>query len=89
MRPARSNEPGGAIANLPHVDNRYAKFGDYIDDFVSGFEDYARFLLRHIKDGGPGSLIDGFAGFPVRKVIRPTRFYAMVAQRLKRSSQDG
>jgi type 2 lantibiotic biosynthesis protein LanM len=91
MRPVRLNEHGGATPNLPHINNRYAKFGDHVDDFVTGFEDYARFLLRYIKDNKPGSLIDAFAGFPVRKVIRPTRFYALVVQRLRdhRKMDDG
>jgi type 2 lantibiotic biosynthesis protein LanM len=36
-------------------------------------------------------LFDGFAGAPVRKVVRPTRFYSMLLQRLKdhRSMADG
>jgi type 2 lantibiotic biosynthesis protein LanM len=91
MRPVRLNEHGGATPNLPHVNNRYAKFGDHVDDFVTGFEDYARFLLRRLEDGEPRSLIDAFAGLPVRKVIRPTRFYAMVVQRLRdhRKMDDG
>ena len=91
MRPVRLNEHGGVAPNLPHVNNHYAKFGDHVDDFVTGFEDYARFLLRYSKDGELGSLIDAFAGFPVRKVIRPTRFYAMVMQRLRdhRKMDDG
>jgi type 2 lantibiotic biosynthesis protein LanM len=91
MRPIRLDEHGGAAPNLPCFNNHYAKFGDHVEDFVTGFEDYARFLLQYIKDDEPGSLIDGFAGCPVRKVIRPTRFYAMVAQRLRdhRKMDDG
>jgi len=91
MRPVRWNQHGGAAPNLPHIDSRYAKFGDHVDDFVTGFEDYARFLLRYVKDNKPGSPIDAFAGFPVRKVIRPTRFYALVVQRLRdhRKMDDG
>ena len=36
-----------------------------------------------------GGLFDGFAGLPVRKVVRPTRFYYMLLQRLQESSQHG
>ena len=68
---------------MPHVDGRYAKFGDHIDDFVSGFEEYAKFLVRYSGDETRGALFDGFAGLPVRRVIRPTRFYYMLLQRLK------
>jgi type 2 lantibiotic biosynthesis protein LanM len=91
MRPAKSKEAGNTNPNLPHVDGRYAKFGDHVDDFISGFNDYAQFLLRQSKNPGQGGLFDGFAGLPVRKVIRPTRFYYMLLQRLKnhRTMEDG
>ena len=91
MRPVKSKETGETNPNLPHVDGRYARFGDHIDDFVSGFEDYAKFLLRQSRDAKQGGLFDGFAGVPVRKVIRPTRFYYMLLQRLKdhRTMDDG
>jgi type 2 lantibiotic biosynthesis protein LanM len=91
MRPASAKEIGKSNPNLPHVDGRYAKFGDHIDDFVAGFEDYANFLLRQNQSTKPDSLFEGFAGLPVRKVIRPTRFYYMLLQRLRnhRSMDDG
>ena len=91
MRPAKSKEADKTSPNLPHVDGRYAKFGDHIDNFVSGFEDYAKFLLRRSRNANMGALFDGFAGLPVRKVIRPTRFYYMLLQRLKnhRTMDDG
>jgi type 2 lantibiotic biosynthesis protein LanM len=90
MRPAKSKEDG-KTTNLPHVDGRYAKFSDHIESFVSGFEDYAKFLLRQNKDAGSTVLFDGFAGLPVRKVVRPTRFYHILLQRLKdqRTMDDG
>jgi type 2 lantibiotic biosynthesis protein LanM len=88
MRPAKSKEEGGPTPNLPHIDGRYAKFGDHIESFVAGFEDYAKFLLRR---NGNINLFDGFAGLPVRKVVRPTRFYHILLQRLKnhRTMDDG
>ena len=49
MRPTGAKEANNSNPNLPHVGGRYAKFGDYVDDFVSGFEDYATFLLRQTK----------------------------------------
>ena len=87
MRPAKATEPGATNTNLPHSGGRYAKFSDHIDDFVSGFADYAKFLQRQRA----ALLFDGFAGVPVRKVIRPTRFYYMLLQRLKdhRTMEDG
>jgi type 2 lantibiotic biosynthesis protein LanM len=91
MRPAKSRQNRKANPNLPHVDGQYAKFGDHVDDFIAGFSDYAEFLLRESKDPRQGGLLSGFAGLPVRKVIRPTRFYAMLLQRLQnhRTMEDG
>jgi type 2 lantibiotic biosynthesis protein LanM len=83
MRPATREKVGETIPNLPHVDGRYAKFGDHIDDFIDGFEGYAKFLLSQSRNANQGSLFDGFNGLAVRKVVRPTRFYDMLLQRLK------
>jgi type 2 lantibiotic biosynthesis protein LanM len=91
MRPTRSKEASNINPNLPHVDGRYARFADHIDDFVSGFEDYAKFLLKRGKDPKAGDIFASFAGLPVRKVVRATRFYSMLLQRLKnnRTMDDG
>jgi type 2 lantibiotic biosynthesis protein LanM len=83
MRPTRSKDSNNTNPNLPHVDGRYAKFGDHIDDFVAGFEDYSRFLLRQSRDSKPGGIYDGFDRVVVRKIIRATRFYSMLLQRLR------
>jgi type 2 lantibiotic biosynthesis protein LanM len=86
MRP-RTLTQFDAAQNLPHINGHYARFGDHIADFMSGFEDYSRFLLRQSRD----ALFDGFAGLPVRKLIRPTRFYYLLLHRLKdhRTMDDG
>src|SRR6202044_1483830 len=84
-------EPGETNTNLPHHKGRHAKFADHVESFVSGFAEYASFLRRQARDTGPTLLFDGFAGVRVRKVIRPTRFYYMLLQRLKdhRTMDDG
>ncbi len=89
MRPAKATEPGEINTNLPHAGGRYGKFADHVDCFVSGFADYAKFLSR--QRGQAEALFDGFAGVPVRKVVRPTRFYYMLLQRLRdhRAMDDG
>ncbi len=91
MRPSKAQEPGKTNTNLPHRGGRHAKFADHIESFVSGFADYASFLRRQARSTGPTLLFDGFAGVPVRKVVRPTRFYYMLLQRLKdhRTMDDG
>ena len=91
MRPAKTTETSEANPNLPHVDGRYAKFSDHVGDFVHGFEQYANFLLCQNTEAQGAGLFDGFAGVPIRKVIRATRFYYMLLQRLKnhQSMTDG
>jgi type 2 lantibiotic biosynthesis protein LanM len=91
MRPAKIEEPGAVTPNLPHVNGRYAKFGDHVDSFISGFADYADFLSHQVREATPAFLLQDFAGLDVRKVVRPTRFYYMLLQRLKnhRNMTDG
>ena len=75
------------ISNLPYVDGRRGSLGDHLDDFMSGFGDYARFLQRQ----DPRDLLAGFTGMVIRTVIRPTRFYAGLLDRLRdhRTMDDG
>jgi len=91
MRPAKSSQAARTSPNLPHVDGRNARFGDHVDDFVAGFEQYANFLLRHGRGAGRGEMFEGFAGVPVRNVVRATRFYYMLLQRLRnhKTMDDG
>jgi class II lanthipeptide synthase len=91
MRPAKVEEAGAGTPNLPHVNGRYAKLGDHIATFISGFADYADFLMRQSRDGAAPALLQNFAGLTVRKVVRPTRFYYMLLRRLKdhRNMADG
>ena len=91
MQPFKSGKVESIIPNLPHINGRYAKFGDHIDDFVAGFEEYAKFLLRLTRDSNQGALFEGLTGALVRKVLRPTQFYYMLLRRLKnhRRTSDG
>jgi type 2 lantibiotic biosynthesis protein LanM len=91
MRPAKVEEAGGVTPNLPHVNGRYAKLGDHVGSFITGFSDYADFLMRQVQDVGAAAFLKDFAGLTVRKVVRPTRFYYMLLRRLKdhRNMADG
>ncbi|KEP42939.1 type 2 lanthipeptide synthetase LanM family protein [Mycobacterium kansasii] len=91
MRPARPRETDSTTPNLPHLAGRYAKFADHVEAFVEGFRAYAGFLAEWRADAATGGLFEGFVGLPVRKLLRPTRFYAMLLQRLKdpRRMDDG
>ncbi len=86
MRPAKRPDIT-TFSNLPFVDGRHGRLGDYLDDFMSGFAEYATFLRRQ----RPSDLLDDFAGLTIRKVVRPTRFYYMLLQRLRdhRAMDDG
>lgn len=87
MRPAKVVQADATIPNLPHINGSHSRLGGYVDDFVSGFRDYARFLQRQ----RPDDLLDGFGGLPIRQVVRPTRFYGMLLQHLRdhRAMDDG
>jgi type 2 lantibiotic biosynthesis protein LanM len=91
MRPVRIDQSDGVTPNLPHLGGQYAAFGDHVDDFVQGFAQYAQFIAEQVRLSGRRALLDGFSGVPVRKVIRPTRFYDMLLRRLKdhRTMTDG
>lgn len=91
MRPFKSKERGHINPNLPHVDGRYAVLGDFIEQLLLGFEEFSTFLLRLIREIEHNGFFQEFASLCVRKVIRPTRFYYMLLQRLKdhRSMNDG
>ena len=77
--------------NVPHIDSNYAKFGDYKSEFIKGFEEYAHFLLVQKDSGYLQNLWKSLSNLPVRKVLRPTRFYYTLLQRLKdhHSMDDG
>ena len=88
MRPTRWRDVATNNPNLPHVNGLYAKFSDHIEDLIAGFDACARFLL---EKGKSAALFKGFSGLTVRKVVRATRFYAMLLQRLKnhKAMDDG
>jgi type 2 lantibiotic biosynthesis protein LanM len=87
MRPSIVQETGRAPTNLPRIGmDRHVSLVKHIEDFVSGFREYGTFLSSMGEQ-----LFDGFAGLPVRRVVRPTQFYSMLMQRLKddRTMDDG
>ena len=77
--------------NIPHIKGQYAQLGDYLPAFIEGFEQYSHFLLKQRDAIGVSTLLRPFKNLPVRKVIRNTRFYYMLLQRLKdhRNMSDG
>ena len=91
MRPKKLKETGSTNPNLPRTDGQSVRFADHVDDFVAGFADYAGFLATQGRAGKWEDLYEDFARLPVRKVIRATRFYSMLLQRLRncRTMDDG
>lgn len=87
MRPMRVTDTVTTVANLPCVDGQRGSLGDHVDDLMSGFADYARFLRQR----SAVDLFGDFAGLQIRTVIRPTRFYGSLLNRLRdrRSMDDG
>ncbi|MCM0035164.1 MAG: type 2 lanthipeptide synthetase LanM family protein [Burkholderiaceae bacterium] len=77
--------------NIPHINGQYSQLGDYLPAFIEGFEQYSHFLLKQRDAIGVSTLLSPFKRLPVRKVIRNTRFYYMLLQRLKdhRNMGDG
>lgn len=87
MRPAKVVQTDATIPNLPHINGSHCRLGGYADDFASGFRGYAQFLSQQ----RPDELLAGFGGLPIRRVVRPTRFYGMLLQQLRdhRAMDDG
>jgi type 2 lantibiotic biosynthesis protein LanM len=77
--------------NIPHSNGVYAQLDDHLIDFINGFKTYSNFLLEIKQKKGSAFFFDNFKGLKVRKLIRPTRFYALLMERLKdhRTMSDG
>ncbi|MGE0217444.1 type 2 lanthipeptide synthetase LanM family protein [Mycolicibacterium sp.] len=88
MRPHRVSETDRYVPNLPHVAGRRVPLEDHLDEFIAGFDEYARFLAGADEHSG---LFGGFGDTSVRAVLRPTRFYGMLLARLRdhRQMTDG
>ena len=90
MRPVKANRGSEPMPNLPHVDGRYAKFGDHIDDFVAGFEALCEISGARQRQCCAGCAIRQISpDLTVRKIVRPTRFYYMLLQRLRNCQMYG
>jgi type 2 lantibiotic biosynthesis protein LanM len=82
MYPVRKKRRLKPNHNLPHINGQYTKFSAHISDVIEGFETYAKFVLERRREEAEWQF-DAFSGIPVRKVIRATRFYYMLLQRLR------
>lgn len=80
MKPLRKESKANSVNNLPILLGTIQALDDYSTDFIQGFEQYGQFLVSHkielLRD------LVNFSHLPVRKVLRPTRFYYMLRTRL-------
>ena len=91
MRWVKEKKEHSTIPNIPRANGTYAKLGDYLQEFIEGYEHYSTFLLDNKQRNGIDYFVADFKNLPVRKLIRSTRFYATLMQRLKdyRTMGDG
>lgn len=91
MRPKKRKVESALNPNLPHINGEYSNFFDYVPIFAAGYKTYAGFLADHKIQRISLDELNEFSGIPVRKILRATRFYAMLLQRLKdhRRMNDG
>lgn len=91
MRPSQQWEQEPDLPNLPFCDGQRGQLGDHVAALVKGYEDYAEFLLNKRDRLKSAGIFEAFAGAPVRRLLRPTRFYALLLGRLRdhRNMSDG
>jgi type 2 lantibiotic biosynthesis protein LanM len=90
--PARAPFEANAPGNLPRLDGAKLKLADYIDEMSETCAAYFDFILglksELLAADGP---IDAFAKNPIRHVLKPTRFYFLLLERVRnhRDMRDG
>lgn len=91
MRPVLRERREDVPRNLPSLNGEEARLADHVDDVVHGFEDYAAFLCANKSEVLGGGLFDGFGALRTRRVMKNTRYYCLLLERLKdhRNMTDG
>lgn len=91
MRPEAQWVPGRPNENRPHFNGAYADIKAFVDDVVVGYEAYANFIMGYVQSVGTEYLLNPFHEVKVRKLIKNTRFYALLLERLcdVRNMQSG
>lgn len=91
MRPVLTDKKDDASKNLPRINGEEARIADHVDALVAGFEDYAAFLCQNKSTALGAGLFEGFEALRTRRVMKNTRFYFLLLERLKdyRSMTDG
>jgi type 2 lantibiotic biosynthesis protein LanM len=91
MEPVQKWQRRGDFRNIPGCNGEKAKLGDFIEPLVAGYTAYAAFMAQYRQTPEGQSLFDSFAGVRIRRLLRPTRFYSLLLERLKdhRNMNDG
>ena len=80
MRAERRRQPMPGGRNRPRLAGREVEALDYRSAVLGGCERMRRTLARHRRElAAPGGPLAGFAGMPVRVVLRATRGYHLLA----------
>lgn len=91
MRPEARWEWINENHNIPHFEGQPATVQDFVNEVIGGYREYASFLIRYAKTVGAHALVEPFRGLNVRKLLKNTRFYSLLVERLKdhRRMHDG
>ncbi|MBY3151376.1 type 2 lantipeptide synthetase LanM [Rhizobium laguerreae] len=85
MAPAKEVTDRNESPNLPHIDGEYATLEGHRHAFMTGFRDYAHFLISTRRGGLLPDPFADFVGLPIRRVLRATSFYYGLIHRLRNS----
>ena len=92
MTPTRAPYQANDTGNLPMLDGAKLKLADYIGEMSETCAAYFHFV-RSLKSEllAPDGPIDAFAKAPIRRVLKPTRFYFLLLDRVRnhRDMRDG
>jgi type 2 lantibiotic biosynthesis protein LanM len=91
MEPVQQWQSRDLSKNMPSCNGERAKLASYIESLAAGYKEYADFMLRYRHTFEGHNLFQPFTGVRVRKLLRPTRFYSLLLERLKdhRNMHDG
>jgi type 2 lantibiotic biosynthesis protein LanM len=91
MWPVLKEKKDDTPKNLPTIKGEEARLADHVDALVAGFEEYAAFLCQNKHTALGAGLFDGFDALRTRRLLKNTRFYYLLLERLKdhRTMGDG
>lgn len=92
MRPLRTLVQTGYATNVPRFGERYGELDEHKEAFLRGFRRYSSFIVTSAgARAACEQLLETCRHAKVRRIVRPTRFYYMVINRLRdhRTMHDG